>query len=57
MKSLMRYAKEHGVDLVGLRELSYKGVNTVKDRSKETNYKMMDHTMLQRKNTVWIDEW
>lgn len=34
---LMRCAKECEVGLVGLRELSYKGVNTVKEGIKEAN--------------------
>lgn len=37
MKNFMRCAKECEVGLVGLTELSYKGVNTVKEGIRETN--------------------
>lgn len=41
-KNLMRCA-EYGLDLVGLRELSYKGVEVLKGGSRESNYEMVDH--------------
>lgn len=37
MKNLMRCAKQCGLDLMSLRQLSYKGVEAVKDGSRGTN--------------------
>lgn len=37
LRNLMRYTKKCRLDLVGFRELPYKGVEAMKDGNRETN--------------------
>lgn len=55
MRKLLKSAKECEVDLVGLRELYYKGVNTEKVSESQRPYKN-DGSHNAGKEKLWIDE-